>query len=145
MNRLLATCVILGGLALPAVAAEVEPVPILPEADECARCRMAVEEPRFAGELIASDGQVLKFDDIGCLRGYLQSKRAKGVKPKAIFVGDFATGAWLPLEKATFVTSSFPTPMRSGILAFSSPAGVKRLDKKYGARLVRWADLMKAK
>ncbi|MNT78263.1 NosL [compost metagenome] len=120
-------------------------MPILPEADECARCRMAVEQPRFAGELIAHDGQALKFDDIGCMAEYVKAQGARLKTPRAMFVGDFSSGKWLRLEKATIVRTTFPTPMRYGLLAFESPQAAKKLDAKYKAKPVSWAELVKGR
>lgn len=141
--RLLASAVLLTPLF--GFAADVQPVPIMPEADECARCRMAVEQPRFASELIAADNQVFKFDDIGCMVEFVKAKGTRMKPPKAMFVNDFFTARWVRLEKATLVKSSFQTPMRYGLLAFESPQAAKKLDAKYKAKPVKWADLVKAR
>lgn len=147
MKTILIRALAAGAMTLPLLghAKNVEPVPLMPEADECAQCRMAVEEPRFAAELIASDGQVHKFDDLGCMAAYVRAQGPRMKAPRAMFVGDFHKGRWVPLGQATLRKTKFPTPMRYGYLAFASAAEAAKLDKKYAPQPVTWAELVKAK
>ena len=144
MNRPTAALVALAAAFLMG-AADVKPVPLMPEADECAHCRMAVENERLAAEAIAADGAVYKFDELGCLVAWTKARGVRAAKPRAIFVKDFHTAAWLPLAKATLVRSSFPTPMRYGLLAFASPAAARRLAPKYAGKITTWQALVDAK
>jgi copper chaperone NosL len=132
-------------LLLSGFAAGVKPVEIMPEADECASCRMSVQKDRFSSELLTRDGGVSKFDEIGCMVDYTKAKRLDSKQIKGIFVHDFTSGKWLPLSEATLVKSSYPTPMRAGILAFPSPAAAKGLDAKYQGRVTTWDALLKEK
>ncbi len=122
-------------------AGDIKPVPIMPEADECAQCRMAVEDEHLAAELIAADGAVLKFDELGCMVAFVKARGPRLAPPRALFVKDFKTTAWLPLARATIVKSKFPTPMRYGLLAFGSPAEAKRLEARHAGPLTSWKAL----
>lgn len=53
--------------------AEIKPVNIAAE-DVCTHCKMALSEKQFAAEFITSDGEAVKFDDIGCLLDYRKEK-----------------------------------------------------------------------
>lgn len=132
-------------LMLSGFTAGVSPVEILPEADECANCRMSVQKDRFAAELLTQKGDVSKFDEIGCMVSYAKKQRLSQDAIKAIFVHDFNTGKWLSLSDAVLVKSRYPTPMRGGILAFPSEAEAKRLHAKYQGRLTSWDALVKEK
>lgn len=121
---------------------DVRPVEIMPEADECARCRMAVQSDRFSGEWLAANGDVLKFDDLGCMVAYVKGAGPDAPPPKGAFVHDFASGAWLPLEKAHLVRTRFETPMRYGLLAFAEPAAARALPARYKATPVTWRELL---
>src|SRR5688500_7286310 len=66
---------------------ELEPVTIEPE-DMCGFCKMAISEKRYAAEFIDIDGQPFKFDDIGCMVDFMQSKGNKQ-RIRAYFVMDF--------------------------------------------------------
>ncbi len=46
------------------------PRPIIEPSDMCSRCRMAISQNRYAAELVDRDGNVWKFDDIGCMVRY---------------------------------------------------------------------------
>lgn len=129
-------------LLLSAFTPGIQPVEIMPEADECASCRMSVQKDRFASELLTQDGGVLKFDEIGCMVTYAKKQRLKRPEIKAIFVHDFHTGSWLSLPDAVLVKSRYPTPMRAGILAFNSPAEAKRLHAKYQGKITTWDALV---
>ena len=77
-----------------------EPQPIAWDREMCAECRMHIGEPAFAAQLITTDGQVLSFDDPGCLFIHL----ADG-KPQIhrAWVHHVETDRWLPLDQAGFV------------------------------------------
>src|SRR5690242_7074487 len=94
-----------------------EPVAIHPN-DMCTFCRMSISEKRYAAELIDEDGEVFKFDDIGCMANFIKQKRNKATV-HACFVMDFDRREWLKAENAFYVRSSeLRTPMNGGIVAF---------------------------
>lgn len=47
------------------------PVPVVWNRESCAHCRMAIGDPAYAAQLVATDGTVANFDDVGCLLRYL--------------------------------------------------------------------------
>lgn len=130
-------------LVLVGFTSQGQPVEILPEADECATCMMAVQNLPLASEITLRNGEVRKFDDIGCMARYVKRKRLEDRQIKGMFVHDLPTGRWLPLERATLVQSQYPTPMRYGLVAFASPAGVKTLAPKYRGKVVTWSSVLK--
>lgn len=94
-----------------------EPVAIYPE-DNCRQCRMAISDERFAAEIIDSDGEAYKFDDIGCMLTF--RSRHADLNINAIFLKDYESKEWVPYECASIVETSIETPMGSGKLAFGS-------------------------
>jgi len=119
------------------------PVEILPEADECARCTMAIQELKVASEATFKNGDVKKFDDIGCMARYLKERKVTDRQLKGMYVHDLASGKWLPIERAVLVQSRYPTPMRYGIVAFASAQAARRLDPKYQGKVVTWVSILK--
>ncbi len=94
-----------------------EPVEIAAE-DMCAFCKMAISEKRYAAELLNHDGDVFKFDDIGCLANYVAEKQV-GDSVAAYYIVDFDSNQWLKAEEASIVASpNFSTPMGGGMAAF---------------------------
>lgn len=115
--------------------AELGPVELLPE-DMCAFCKMAISEKRFASELITKDGEVFKFDDIGCMLRFRKEK-SQPESLAATFVVDFDSREWLKSEEAYFVKSKeFKTPMDGNLVAFSAKASAEAASARYqGVRL----------
>src|SRR5688500_5709347 len=82
-----------------------EPVALAPE-DMCSFCRMAISEHRYAAQLLDSEGQAFKFDDIGCLVNFMQRNNIDG-KTGARFVMDFDERIWIKGDrKSTRLNSS---------------------------------------
>src|SRR5262249_16276483 len=69
-------------------------------------------------EFLNRDGDVFKFDDIGCMANYIVEKKA-GESITAYYVVDFDSKQWLKAEEASLVASpNFHTPMGGGMVAF---------------------------
>lgn len=96
---------------------DIEPVPLYEE-DNCSFCRMAISEPQFAGEIVSTASEVFKFDDLGCLRAFRNSRT--DVVPAAIFVIDYDSGTWMHYHNAVVARTGIRTPMASGLVAAAS-------------------------
>lgn len=119
---------------------KIEPVAIAPE-DMCSYCKMAISEKQYAAELIDSDGQVFKFDDIGCLLNFVK-KQSVSVPASSFFVMDFDQRQWIKADSAYYVRSSeLTTPMNGGIIAFKDQANAQEAVGKYHGKLLRFGEL----
>jgi len=133
----------IASLALVGFTSQGKPVEILREADVCAACAMAIQQMPTACEAVFKNGDVKKFDDIGCMARYMSRKKVTEAQLSGLFVHDLPSGRWLPLERATLVQSRFPTPMRYGVIAFERPEAARRLDTKYQGKVVTWSTILK--
>jgi copper chaperone NosL len=88
--------------------------------DTCAHCRMAVSDERFAAQLVAPGEEPKFFDDIGCLREFLEA--APTLPPGSVaYVASHRTKAWIPARDAFYVRGEkIETPMGFGVIAFES-------------------------
>ncbi len=84
------------------------PVDVVWDREACAHCRMHVGEPRFAAQLQKVDGQVLNYDDPGCLLKHLDRQQEADVH--ALWFHHVEQDRWLSGEEAGFRRVS-PTPM----------------------------------
>jgi copper chaperone NosL len=110
--------------------------------DMCAFCRMSISEKRYAAELIDQDGEVSKFDDIGCLANF--KKQKSGGSIRGSFVMDFQRREWIKAEDAFYVRSSeFKTPMNGGLVAFKDEADAQAAATKYQGAVLRFAEVTK--
>lgn len=81
------------------------PVEVPLDAATCARCRMLVSDPSFAAQLHTRRGEVLFFDDPGCLLLHLGEDEARSGEPgHAAWVHHLRKDHWIPLERARFVS-----------------------------------------
>ncbi len=114
---------VLGALAaatLPAAcrsaARAQEPVAIAFGRDECAYCRMTIDDPRLAAEFIEAGGSVRMFGEPGCLVNWARSEHPPH---GAAFVTDAAGSGWVPAATAIYVVG-WRTPMSYNLAAYRS-------------------------
>lgn len=136
-----AACLIVGVTALANCQKQaVAPVALAPE-DMCAYCKMAISEKRYAAELIDSEGQVFKFDDMGCMANFIKSKKSNA-KIVAYFVMDFDAPQWVKAEEAYYLRSpELRTPMNGGVVAFKNESNAKEATGKFRGQLLRFKEL----
>ena len=97
-----------------------EPADLDTRNEQCAGCRMAVSNPRFAAQVVAAGELPLFFDDLGCLAGFLKAGRAPA--GATVFVADHLTKAWVRAERAVYTrVSGLETPMSSHLVAHGDP------------------------
>lgn len=89
------------------------PVPIVWDSEVCANCKMHVGDPRFAAQLQTAKGDVMNFDDPGCLFDYLASH---DVSIHALYFRNHAADGWLSEADAGFVAVD-DSPMGYGLAA----------------------------
>src|SRR5262245_38955530 len=53
------------------------PQPIAWDREPCGHCHMLIGDKRFAAQIITADGQVVSFDDPGCLTRYVDERKPR--------------------------------------------------------------------
>ncbi len=90
--------------------------------EQCRFCRMAASDQRFAAQLVAPREEPLFFDDLGCLRAFLEGKPALPAGTAA-YVADHRTETWVRAERAIYTRNdALATPMGSHAIAHESEA-----------------------
>ncbi len=85
--------------------------------DSCAFCRMPVSDAHLAAQLAAPGEETKFFDDIGCLRDFLEHNAPPRTETVA-YVADHRTGAWVRASAAVFGRCpALETPMGSHLIA----------------------------
>lgn len=107
-----------------------KPVDIFAE-DACSTCRMAISNVSFAAEIISTESEVFKFDDIGCLESW--KEKPGQLEIAAVFYKDYETKLWLGESESIVVRTGVMTPMGSGKLAFSDSTRAKAVLAQYPA------------
>ena len=136
-------CLLIGPCLFACCTGPPQPVDIEP-GDMCSRCRMAISEKRFAAEFIDSEGEIRKFDDLGCLLGF-QKAVPNPRSDLETFVMDFHTRTWIKAREAYFLQSALlKTPMGGGIAAWGDRAAAEESARQFGGRLLNFAELQQA-
>lgn len=100
---------------------------------------MIIADRRFAAAFLNVEGDIFKFDDIGCMRAY-EEKNPMILKNS--WVHDAESGERIDPAKAVFVYSTtLVTPMGYGIAAFSSHEGAEQFLKKNKGQEISWNGL----
>ena len=104
--------------------------------DVCAECRMIIAEKKFSAGFVDKKGDGYKFDDIGCMRLFIE----KNSETPAIFwVHDLGSEEWIEGIRAFFTHSkTLRTPMGYGIAAFSNADSAGRYLKENEGETVSW-------
>ena len=106
----------------------------------CEYCKMAISQKRYAAELIDSEGRALKFDDIGCMKNFVDRSAPKAA---AYFVMDFDERQWIKAEDAYYMRSpELTTPMNGSIVAFRDHSKALRAADEYHGKIVRFNEIL---
>jgi len=115
----------LAALSLACAEGPPEPAELDTRHEQCARCRMVVSDPHFAGQVGAPGELPRFFDDIGCLAGWLRTQKAQEALPEGAvaWVADHRTGRWVRADEAVYTrVSGLETPMGSNVIAHADAA-----------------------
>ena len=101
---------------------------------------MTISDIRYSAQIIEKR-KAHKFDDIGCMLAYAQSKNISPENAR-IWVMDFDNSTWIRGDEAYFVTSpEIHTPMGYGIIAFKDPIKAKEVADKNEVEVVELKSL----
>lgn len=102
-----------GALLLAPGAPPSGPVPIVWDREACTHCRMHIGVPGFAAQIQTRDGQVLDFDDPGCLFDYVERNHPAIAR---MYFHHHSADRWLDERHVHFVHRG-PSPMGYGLAA----------------------------
>ncbi|ANB57431.1 nosL family protein [Anoxybacillus sp. B7M1] len=103
------------------------------EGTTCAFCNMKVyskneELGKFTAKLIKANGQVVFFDDIGCMLNYERDMKEEGAKK---YVRDYQTYDWIEMDQAIVVKADIQTPMKYGFALFKDKEEAEEYVQKH--------------
>ncbi len=111
-----------GALALLVACGGGEPAPAGPKPiaigiDECAWCRMLIDEERLAAQFVSADGRASSFGEVGCLVAWMTAHSDATGMP---FVRTADAGDWRPAAAARYATGAERTPMQFDVTAYAA-------------------------
>lgn len=127
-------------LAVACGTREPEPALLDTRGEQCASCRMAVSNVRFAAQVVAPGELPRFFDDVGCLGDFVRAGKAPA--DAVAFVADHRTKAWLRADAAVFTrVPGLETPMSSHLIAHADSASRDQDAVARGGTVVAAAEL----
>lgn len=111
-----------------------EPVAIGYGRDECAFCRMPVDDPRLAAEWVVPGQAAQVFGEPGCLLSWLAAHQGE---TGSAWVRSQEGDTWLRASDATFARGILTTPMNFNLTAHQLPPASTE-----GVTLFRWTELL---
>ncbi|WLR54254.1 nitrous oxide reductase accessory protein NosL [Mesobacillus subterraneus] len=111
-----------------------EPEEINPEIDVCEVCNMGLAHEHYATEVVTTDGEIYKFDDIGCMEEFMEMETdLKEESASKKYVRDVDSGEWIELDKAYYAYhKEFWTPMANGVISFKDRESAEKYVKEQG-------------
>jgi copper chaperone NosL len=122
-----------------------EPQPIKYGSDDCAGCKMTIMDEKFGAEVITNKGKIFKFDDIGCMIGYLKNENISDSEiSKKLVIDYLQKNSFINANDAVYyVGEDVHSPMNGNAAAFSNKeAALKFQNGKQGIIMV-WNELYK--
>lgn len=111
--------------------------------DSCIRCKMIINDPRFASAYRTEDGEVRRFDDIGGMALY---HRKNGEEVTNFWVHDYHSEEWIKAGNAFFAANiNIKTPMGYGVAGFASEEEANTLASREGGEVLTWTQLLNTK
>ncbi len=112
--------------------------------DECDFCKMLIEDNRFGCVLTTGDGNLLKFDDVGCMISYALVKNTLDNVDQKFSVTVFTMpDTYVDAKKAYYVyNENFNSPMGYNVLAFDRDISSKDFIGENGGEEMKWDDVV---
>jgi copper chaperone NosL len=115
-----------------------EPIDFGKEA--CAHCKMTILDRRYFAEMITKKGRVYKFDDVLCMKKFIDDNNMSSHIGK-LFVANYKDGknGILDVNEAVFLHNTyFHSPMNGCCAAFQNIAQAQSLKDSLHAEIINW-------
>lgn len=121
----------------------VEPENIVLGKDNCSFCKMTISDPRFGSEIVTNTGKIFKFDDILCMKHFMQSTQIDWSKNKRIYFADYCGAHGLvPVGESHLLKSSeLKCPMNGGLAASANYDSLNILKASLQGAIIKWEEV----
>lgn len=109
--------------------------------DACAHCKMTIVDNRYASELVTPKGKPYKFDDISCMKLFINEQKIDA--KSQFFISNFLKpGETIAAEYAIYLKHDvFQSPMNGDYAAFTSKAEANDLEDSLQVTSLSWKDI----
>jgi len=138
------TIVIIGLALLITACSKPAPQPIRYGSDQCAHCKMEVEDQKFGAEAVATTGKITVFDSPECMAQWVAARPGHMEGIHSLWVTDFIRpGSLIDATTAYYLHSEMiKSPMGMNYAAFSSDEERHRAQISFTGDYRTWPDAM---
>ena len=123
-------------------ACTIETKPIDFGNDDCDYCKMTISDTRYGAELLTKKGRDYKFDDLHCMKGFLNDEIVAEDQVHSLWIVDFSNPEQLIKAETSFLlhNDELKSPMGSNIAAFGSEEDVNTYHSEYSGKILTWKE-----
>lgn len=125
----------------------VGPEPIAFDKDDCDHCKMTISDNRYGAELVSKKGRVYKFDDLYCMKAFLEDGIISDENIHSLWTVDFAeTEKLLDVNNSFFLfNDQLKSPMGSNTVAFSTKEQLEKYHSEFSGTALTWKEFLELK
>lgn len=112
------------------------------DVDQCDYCMMTISDERYGAELVTKKGRVYKFDDLHCMKGFLQDEVVQESQVHSLWFVDFIlTKDFIPSqEPVILISEELQSPMGSNAATFVSEDEINLSNLGETGRILTWQE-----
>ncbi|MDZ4708129.1 MAG: nitrous oxide reductase accessory protein NosL [Saprospiraceae bacterium] len=135
--------VVLGYLLFSLSFCTIKPEPLVAGQDACTQCKMTIIETQYGCELVTSKGKVYKFDDIACMKNFMQANPMDKMDIRFLLISNFnKKDEWLNADSAGFYSGSLvKSPMGSNAIAFANEQEARLFMGERAGSIFNWSTI----
>ncbi|MDY0090941.1 MAG: nitrous oxide reductase accessory protein NosL [Flavobacteriaceae bacterium] len=124
-----------------------QPRPIEFGVDNCDHCMMNISDVRYGAELVTQKGRIYMFDDMYCMKAFLQEETVARNQVHSLWLVDFATTEILiPAEESFLLyNTELKSPMGSNTAAFADEEMRQQQHSEHSGTMLLWEDYFNSK
>lgn len=132
--------VIILSFSLVSMSCNHDPEPINYNSDQCALCKMTIEDTRFGAELISKKGKIFKFDAAECMVKYINKGKISEDEVGKLYVIDYTQPTVLvdALLVTFLISENLSSPMGANLSAFLNISTAEKYLSEKGGELYNW-------
>lgn len=110
--------------------------------DNCDFCKMTISDTRYGAELLTKKGRDYKFDDLHCMKGFLNDETVAEDQVHSLWIVDFSNPEQLIKAETSFLlhNDELKSPMGSNIAAFGSEEDLNKYHSEYSGKILTWKE-----
>ncbi|MFA7447587.1 MAG: nitrous oxide reductase accessory protein NosL [Weeksellaceae bacterium] len=123
-------------------ACTIETKPIDFGNDDCDYCKMTISDTRYGAELLTKKGRDYKFDDLHCMKGFLNDEIVAEDQIHSLWIVDFSNPEQLIKAETSFLlhNDELKSPMGSNIAAFGNEEDLNKYYSEYSGKILTWKE-----